>query len=96
MNFEKFLRASFGRTPTDDCFLSLSVNFVKFFRTPLYRVPSVNCLFHVQVAQFQPEDVVKNYFIGAFQAFYKRTRTSHSKAFIYLNSLKIVSEEVNS
>ena len=96
MNFEKFLRASFSRRPPDDCFLCLFVNFVKFFRTPLYRVPSGNCLFHVQAAEFQAEDTVKNYFIGAFQAFYERTRSSHSKAFIYLKSLKIVSEEVDS
>ena len=27
------------------------------------------CLFHVQVAEFQPADTVKNYFTGAFQAF---------------------------
>ena len=37
----------------------------------------------------------KNYFRGAFQVFYKRSRSSHSKAFIYLKSLKTVCEEVN-
>ena len=28
-----------------------------------------NCLFHVQVAELQPADVVKNYFAGGFQVF---------------------------
>ena len=54
-----------------------------------------NCSLHVQVAEFQPADTVKNYFTGAFQAIYTRTRSSHSKAFIYLKSLEIISEEVN-
>ena len=43
-------------------------------------------LFYVQVAEFQPPDTVKNYFTGAFQAFYTKSRSSHSKAFIYLKS----------
>ena len=54
-----------------------------------------NCFFPVQVAEFQPLDTVKNYFTGAFQAFYTRTRSSHSKAFMYLKSLKTICEEVN-
>ena len=29
-----------------------------------YRAPLRNCLFHVQVAEFQPADTVKNYFTG--------------------------------
>ena len=35
VNFAKFLRRSFDRTPPDDCFLCLPVSFEKFFRTPL-------------------------------------------------------------
>ena len=35
VNFAKFLRTSFVRTPPDDCVLCLSVNFEKFFRSPL-------------------------------------------------------------
>ena len=35
VNFAKFLRASFYRTPSDDCFLCLPVNFEKFFKTSL-------------------------------------------------------------
>ena len=35
------------------------------------------------------------HFTSAFQAFFTRTRSSHSKAFIYLKSLKIISEEVD-
>ena len=52
-------------------------------------------LFYVQVAELRPPDTVKNYFKGAFQAFYTRSRSNHSKPFIYLKSLKIVCEEVN-
>ena len=61
-----------------------------------YRATLRNCLFHVQVAEFQQTDTVKNYFTGAFQAFYTRARSSRSKAFISLNALKIICEEVNS
>ena len=61
-----------------------------------YSTALKNCLFHVQAAVFQPVDTVKNYFTGVNQAFYTGTRSSHSKAFIYLKSLKIISEEVNS
>ena len=60
-----------------------------------YGAPLGNCLFHVQAAEFQPADTVKNYFTGAFQAFYTRKRSNHLKAFIYLKSLKIICEEVN-
>ena len=79
VNFAKVLGISFLLTP---------VNFEKFFRTLLYRAHPRNCYFHVQVAEFQPPDIVKNYSTGAFQAIYIRSRTSHSKAFIYLNSMR--------
>ena len=57
--------------------------------------PLENSLFYVQVAEFQPPDRVKKYFISAFKAFYTRTSSSYSKAFIYLKSMKIICEEVN-
>ena len=85
----------FDRTPLDDCFLRLSVNFEAFFRTPLLKSTSGKLLFYVKVADFQPPNTVKNYFKGAFQAFYTRWRSSHSNEFIYLISLKTVCEEVN-
>ena len=44
---------------------------------------AANILSRVEVADFQPADTVKNYFTVPFQAFYTRTRSSHSKAFIY-------------
>ena len=59
---------TFDRTPTDDCFLCLSVNF-EFFRTlPLYST-SGKLLFRVPVEEFQPPDTVKNYFTGPFKCF---------------------------
>ena len=96
VNFAKFLRTCFDRRPPDDCFLGLSVKFKKAFRTSLLWSTSENCFFHVQVAEFQPANAVKNYFTGAFQAFYTRGRSRPLKAFIYLKSLKIICEEVNS
>ena len=63
------------RALPNDCFLSLSVNFEQFFRTSLLQSTSEKLFkFHVQVAVFQPADTVKNYFTGAIQAFYTRTR----------------------
>ena len=59
-----------------------------------YGAPLGNCLFHVQVAEFQPPDSVKNYFTDAFQALYTRMRSSHLQTFIYLKSLKIICQEV--
>ena len=67
------------------------MNFEKFFSNTCFIV-----LFYVQHAGFQPAYTLKKYFIGALQAFRTRTRSSHSKAFIYLKSLKIICEEVNS
>ena len=84
VNLAKFLRTSFDRTPPDDCFLCLYVNFEKFFRTPLFcRATLGNCLLHVQVAEFKPPDIIKDYFTDAFQAFCTRMRNSHLKALIY-------------
>ena len=65
------------------------------FRNTSFIEPSEKLLFYVQVAEFQPPDTVKNYLTGAFQACYTRSRSSHSKAFIYLKSQKTVCEGVN-
>ena len=51
------------------------------------RAPVGNWLFQVQVAEFQ---TVANYFTCAFQALYARARSSNSKEFIYLKSLKTI------
>ena len=67
---------------TASCVYQWILRFLKYFS---YRTPPGKLLFHVQVAQFQAPDTVKNCFTGAFQVFYARTRSSHLKAFIYLN-----------
>ena len=46
---------------------------------------------HIQVAEFRPADTVKKLFHRYSQAFYTRTKSSHSKAFIYLKFLKTIS-----
>ena len=98
-NFVNFLRTSFVRTPPDDSFLCLSVNFEKIFRSPLLQSTSGNCLFYLQVVEFQPPHTVSKYFTCAFQVFYtrrrRRRRSSYSKGFLYLKSMKIICEEVN-
>ena len=50
-----------------------------FSEHPFYRAPLRKHLFHVQVAEFQPPDIVKNYFTSAFQVFYTRKTGSHLK-----------------
>ena len=97
VNFAKFIRKffSFDTTPPDDCFLRLSVNFEMFFRTLLLQSTSGKLLFYVRVVEFQLTDTVKNYFTGAFQAIYTRSRCSHSKELIYLKIQKTVCEEGN-
>ena len=97
VKFAKFLRTCLLLTEhllmTTSCvYLWILRSFSEHF---FYREPPENSmLYHVQVAEFQPPDTVKSYSTDAFQAFYKRTRSSHSKAFIYLKSLKTVFEEV--
>ena len=56
--------------------------------------PLRNYLFHVQVAGFQPSNTVKKYFISAFQTFYTRTGSRHSKAFFETSSFMITSRLV--
>ena len=75
--------------------MCLSVTFETFFRTLILQSTSGKLLFYVQAAQFQLPDSVKNYFTGAFQALYIRSRSGHLKAFIYLKYLETLSEEVN-
>ena len=75
--------------------MCLFVNFETFFRTLLLKSTSAKRLFYVQVSEFEPPDTVKSYFTGAFRAFCTRSRSSHSKAFIYLKSQKTVCEGVN-
>ena len=97
VKFAKILRTSFLLTEhlwmTTFCvYLWILRCFSEHF---FYKAPLGICLFHVEVAEFEPLNTVKNYFAGAFQAFYTRTRSSLSKEFIYLKSLKTISEEVN-
>ena len=93
VNFAKFLKISFLLTKhlrmTASClYLRILRSFSKHF---FYRALPGNCYFHVQVAEFQPPDTVKNYFTDTF---YTRPRSSHPKAFIYLKFLKTVCEKV--
>ena len=56
-----------------------------------YRAPMGNCLLLVEVEEFQPPttDSVKSYFTNAFQAFYTKTRSIHSKALFSQSPCKL-------
>ena len=41
-----------------------------------YEAPLGNSLIHVQVAEIQPPDIVKNYLQGTFQTFYTKARVA--------------------
>ena len=59
VNFAKFLRTSFYRTPPDNYFLCLPVILRSFSDHLFYKAPLGNSLFHVQVGEFQPPDKIK-------------------------------------
>ena len=85
--------ASFYRIPPDDCFLCLTVISKSFSDHLFYTAPLGNCLcvsWRISTSRYN-----KKSFTSAFQAIYTKTRRSYLEAFIYLKSLKIVSEEVN-
>ena len=71
---------SFDRTPQDDCFLCLYVNF-EFFRTLLLehlRKTAISCTsWRISTTRYS-----KKLFHRSFQAFYTRTRSSHSKVYL--------------
>ena len=91
VNFGKFLRTSFDRTPPNDSSLCFMWILRSFSVHPFYRAPLENCLFHVQVAEFQPPHTVKKYFASAFQAFYTRRSTIRRRS---CKPLKTICEEV--
>ena len=96
VNFAEILRTSFLLTEhlriTAFC---VYLWILRRFSENFFIEHSGRMLFYVQVAEFQPPDTVKIYFTGAFQAFYARSRSSHSKEFIYLESQQTVCEGVN-
>ena len=78
---KKILRSSFDRTSSDYCFC-LSVNFKKIFRIKVFHLSYWASLGD---CLFHLQTV----------ELYTRTRSSLSKAFICLKSLKIICEEAN-
>ena len=84
VNFAKFLRTFFYRTPPVDYFLCLPVILRSFPDHLFYRAPLGNCLFHVQVVEFQPPDTIKEYFTSAFQEFiWKRDVAIRRRSFSF-------------
>ena len=87
----------------NDCFnlqTTASCVYLQFLRSfsdhSFYRTPLGNCLFPLQVVKFQPPHRVKKYFTSSFKSFYtRRYANSYSKAFMHLEPLIIICEEVN-
>ena len=92
VNFAKFLRTSFDITPPGDCFLCLSVNLEKFSRSPLLYITSEKLLISCTSCRISTTRYNKKYFTSSFQTFYTKTRRSYSKAFFYVEPLKIICE----
>ena len=67
VNFAKLLRTSFDRRPSDNCFLSLSVNLETFFRTSLLKNTSEKLLISCTRCRISTTRYSINYFTGAFQ-----------------------------
>ena len=97
---QRWCSVNFANFLTEYLRITASCVYLRFSRSYLERLfdraPLGNCLFNVPVAEFQPADTVNNYFAGAFEEFYKGTRLSLSKEFIYLNYREIVCKNVNS
>ena len=91
-NFWEHLLTRLSRMTASCVFLWILRGFSEHL---LYKVPLWSCLFHIQIADFQPADTVTSYLGGAFQAFYTRKKSTYSKKFIYLKSLKIICEVVH-
>ena len=85
VNLAKFLRTFFSF----HCFFCLSVNFETFLEH-LGETAILCTSCRISTTRYR-----KNYFPGAFWAFYTRSRSSHSKALIYLKIQKTVCEGVN-
>ena len=86
VNFAKFLRTSFCRTPPDGCFLCLPVILRSFSDHLFHRAPLGNCLlvppYFMYKFRISTNRYNKKYFTTAFQALYTKTRRSYSEAFI--------------
>ena len=87
--FCKFFKNIFWQNTSGWLLLAFIWRFWEEFQSIFYRVPLGNCVFHVKVAEFQPQDTIENYFTIVFQAFYTRTASSHSKTLKFLKILKI-------
>ena len=87
---------SFDRTPQDDCFLCLSVIFWDVFQnTSFIGHPGETTILCKSCRISTTRWYSKKLFHRCFKAFYTWSRSSHSKAFIYLKSLDAVCEEVS-
>ena len=95
VNFAKFLRISFHRTPPDDCFLCLSEDFEKFFRIPLLKstygkLPTSCTSCRISTTRYSKKTISQL----LFKHFVQNEKQPFEGVHL-LKSLKIVWEEVN-
>ena len=69
-NFQEYLLTEHLRMTVSCVYLRILRSFSEHL---FYRAPLGNCLLHLQAAEFQLTDTVKNFFTSAFQAFHTRT-----------------------
>ena len=94
-NFARLLRTLFWQNTSGWLLLVFICKLWEVFQNTYFQNIEHRFTHKIQNSN-QPVYTVKNYFAGAFRAFCAWTRSSHSKALIYLNFMKIVCEEVNS
>ena len=76
----------------DNCgwlLLNLICEFWEVFQNTSFIEHLWETAFHVQVAEFQPADTMKNYFTGAFQAFYTSQKDA-SRILLYVFPLHVL------
>ena len=96
--WQRWCSVNFANFLTEYLRITASCAYLWFLRSFLQgffdRAPPGNGLFYVPVPEIQPANTVNNYLAGAFEEFYKGTRRSLLKEFIYLKYLKIICDEV--
>ena len=97
--WQRWCSVNFANFLTEYLAITASCVYLWFSRSFLEglfdRAPLGNGSFYVPVAEFQPADTVNNYFAGAFEEFYKGTRSSLLKELLYLKYLNIICKNVN-
>ena len=91
VNFAKFLRTSFDRTPLDDCFLCLSVSFAKFFRTLLLQSSSRKLV----ISYISCRTSTSRYSYTVFSSILNKSEKKPFEGIHLVNLVHLVNHQVN-